>query len=69
MARREIFGRFEGKQKEPGEATPTKIGLHVFHINLYLHEYFEPILFLIPWTFEDSYFNTCNCFCACKEPY
>ena len=27
------------------EATPTKIGLHAFQINLYLHEFFEPILF------------------------
>ena len=43
------FCRFEGKQKrskifKTGEATPTKIGLHAFHINLYLHEFFEPIL-------------------------
>ena len=29
-------------------ATPTKIGLHAFHINLYLHEFFEPILFFDP---------------------
>ena len=30
---------------EMGEATPTKFGLHAFHNNLYLHEFFEPILF------------------------
>ena len=30
------------------EATPTKIGLHAFHINLYLHEFFESILFFDP---------------------
>ena len=30
---------------ETGEATPTKIGLHAFHTNLYLHEFFERILF------------------------
>ena len=24
---------------------PTKIGLHAFHVTLYLHEFFEPILF------------------------
>ena len=59
MVRRKIFDRFEGKQKgaqifETGEATPTKIGLHVFHINLYLHEYFEPILFLTPWTLRTA---------------
>ena len=26
-----------------GEAMPTKIGLHAFHINLYLHEFFGAI--------------------------
>ena len=36
-------------------ATPTKFGLHAFHINLYLHIFFEPILFLTlvdysPWS-------------------
>ena len=25
------------------EATPTKIGVHAFDINPYLHEFFEPI--------------------------
>ena len=33
---------------ETGEVTPIKIGLHVLHINLYLHEFFEPILFFDP---------------------
>ena len=33
---------------ETGEATPTKIGLCAFHINLCLHELFEPILFFDP---------------------
>ena len=28
---------------ETGEATPTKIGVYALHINLYLHEFFEPI--------------------------
>ena len=27
---------------------PTKIGFHAFHVNLYLHEFFEPILFFDP---------------------
>ena len=27
-----------------GEVTPTKIGVHVCYINLYLHVFFEPIL-------------------------
>ena len=26
------------------EVTPTKIGVHTFDINPYLHEFFEPIL-------------------------
>ena len=47
------FGCFEGKRKmsnisETGEVTPTKIGLHAFHINLYLHEFFVLILFFDP---------------------
>ena len=47
------FGRFEGKQKmskisETGEATPTKIDLHAFQVNLYVNEFFEPILFFDP---------------------
>ena len=29
---------------ETEEAMPTKIGFHAFHVNLYLHEFFEPIL-------------------------
>ena len=33
---------------ETGETTPTKIGLHAFHVNLYLHEFFELILFFDP---------------------
>ena len=28
---------------ETGEAMPTKIGVHAFDINLYLHKFFEPI--------------------------
>ena len=27
---------------------PTKFGLHAFHVNLYLHEFFEPVLFFDP---------------------
>ena len=30
---------------ETGEAMPTKIGLHIFHINLDMHEFFQLILF------------------------
>ena len=36
------------KISKTGEATPTKIGLHAFHMNLYLHEFFEPNLFFDP---------------------
>ena len=28
---------------ESRETTPTKIGVHALDINLYLHEFFEPI--------------------------
>ena len=55
--RKEKFGCFEGKRKmsnisETGEVTPTKIGLHAFHINLYLPEFFEPILFFDPMDYS-----------------
>ena len=36
------------KIPETLEATPTKFGLHAFHINLYMHEFFEAILFFDP---------------------
>ena len=26
-----------------GEGTPTKIGVHACYINVYMHEFFEPI--------------------------
>ena len=28
---------------ETKEDTPTKIGVHAFYINVYMHEFFEPI--------------------------
>ena len=28
---------------ETGEVTPTKIGVHAYDINPYLHKFFEPI--------------------------
>ena len=35
---------FEGNSiSETEEAMPTKIGVHAFDINSYLHEFFEPI--------------------------
>ena len=30
------------------EAMPTKFDLHVFHISLYLYEFFKPDLFFDP---------------------
>ena len=30
---------------ETGEVMPTKIGMHAFDVNSYLHEFFESILF------------------------
>ena len=36
---------FEGSNiSETEEATPTKIGVYSCHMNIYLHEFFEPIL-------------------------
>ena len=34
---------------ETGEASPTKIGVPVCDINLYLHEFFEPIVLNPDW--------------------
>ena len=28
---------------ETGEVTPTKIGVHVCYIKVYMHDFFEPI--------------------------
>ena len=47
------FDRFEGKWKrgkisKTEKTMPTKIELPAFHVNLYLHEFFEQILFLDP---------------------
>ena len=45
MVRKGNLAVFESSGiSETGEVTPTKIGVHVFYINLYLHEFFEPIL-------------------------
>ena len=46
MVRKGNLAVFEGSNiSETGEAMPTKIGVHAHYINLYLHEFFEPILF------------------------
>ena len=34
------------------EAMPIKIGLHAFHINLYLHEIFSQFYFLTPMNYS-----------------
>ena len=45
MVRKGKLAVFEGHSiSETGEAPPTKIGVHAFDINAYLHEFFEPIL-------------------------
>ena len=45
MVRKGNFAVFEGSNiSKTGEVTNTKIGVHAFHINPYLHEFFEPIL-------------------------
>ena len=44
MVRKENFAVFEGSNiSETKEAILTKIGVHEFDINLYLHEFFELI--------------------------
>ena len=44
MVRKGNLAVFESSGiSETGEVTPTKIGVHVCYINLYLLEFFEPI--------------------------
>ena len=44
MARKGILAVFEGSGiSEIKKTTPTKICVHAFDINPYLHEFFEPI--------------------------
>ena len=45
MVRRGNLAVFESSGiSETEESTLTKIGVHAFDINLYLHEFLEPIL-------------------------
>ena len=48
---RDIFSKSTCFISETGDTTPTKIGMHVLDINLYLHKYFEliPIDWIFPW--------------------
>ena len=49
MGQKENLAIFKSSNiSETGEATPIKIDLHAFQVNLYLHEFFEPILFFDP---------------------
>ena len=44
MVRKGKLAVFESSNiSETGETTPTKIGVHAFDINPYLHEFFELI--------------------------
>ena len=44
MVRKGNLAVFEGNGiSETGEATSTKIDVHAYYINAYLHEFFEPI--------------------------
>ena len=57
MVRKGNLAVFESSNiSEIGEVTPTKIGVHAFDINHYLHEIFEPItidlIFSLPWTMD-----------------
>ena len=42
------------QSSKTGEAMPIKVGLHAFHVNLYLHKFFEPILFFDPHGYEEG---------------
>ena len=43
MGRKGNLAVFEGSNiSETKEVTPTKIGVHVCHMSLYLQEFFEP---------------------------
>ena len=45
MVRKGNLGVFEGSSiSETGRVMPTKIGVHACYINLYLHEFYKPIL-------------------------
>ena len=45
MGRKGKLAIFESSNiSETREGTPTKIGVHTFDINPYLHKFFEPIL-------------------------
>ena len=45
MGRKGKLAVFESSGiSETGEVTPTKIGVNVCYINIYLHDFFEPIL-------------------------
>ena len=55
MVRKGNLAVFESSNiSEIREVTPTKVGVHAFDINPYLHEFFEPIpinsIFSLPWT-------------------
>ena len=55
MVRKGNLAVFESSNiSENGEVIPTKIGVHAFDINPYLHKFFEPIpidsIFSLPWT-------------------
>ena len=45
MGRKGKLAIFESSNiSETSEVTPTKIGMYVCYINIYLHDFFEPIL-------------------------
>ena len=44
MGRKGKMAVFESSNiSETKEVTPTKIGVHVCYINIYMHDFFEPI--------------------------
>ena len=55
----------------------TKLGVHAFHINLYLHVFFEPILFFYPMDQKGNLkslcvracVHVCVCVCVCHHDH
>ena len=57
MVRREILAVLRASDKgpkspKPEKPRPAKFGFHAFHIDLYLHEFFELILFFDPMDYS-----------------
>ena len=53
MVWKEIWNKTKKSNiSKTGEATSTKIGLHAFHVNLYMHEFLRQFYFLTPMDYS-----------------